>query len=795
MRYLSLIIIFSLFTIPAATAASAPKTAWAGPAVLTMEREAPVIDRNLNSLLKSAPGDSAIAVWVFFTDKLIFDSPNFHASLDEARNKLSPTALARRAKSRGEDNVVDFRDIDVSSKYIDQVLSTGAKQRQVLSWFNAITVNAAKSQVEEIARFPFVRFMKKVAVVSSNKDIETAPISPDMSLVSLNYGPSFGQLDQINVIPAHELGFAGQDVIVCMMDTGFRQGHNAFANIIGSGRLIAQYDFINNDNNTDYDPGQDISSQPWHGTLTWSTLGGEASGHLYGPAYLASFVLSKTEDITSERHIEEDNWAAGAIWADGLGASVISASLGYRLFDSGQGDYSYSDLDGNTTIVAQAADLAAYNGIAVATAMGNEGNTTGSLVSPSDADSVIGCGAVNSSGSLAGFSSFGPTSDGRTKPEICAQGVSTVCVDPDNNSGYTTASGTSLSTPLIGGVCAVLFSAHPNWTPMMVREALMMTADRYDTPANDYGWGILDAARALYYHPAGDILFTHSPVLLTPSNQIMNISANITGGSGISNAYIYYRVDGTGGYTEVAMTTSDGHNFSGQIPGQTGSYIEYYLKAVDTNARYAFHPVGGEAHPFKAGINGSTIIDDFENGPQLWIAEGTYNFWGLSARNPRSGNLSITDSPTTNYRNNTNSTLRSAFKLNLTSVSSAALSFWYKGTIQSGDYLAVEISTDGGLNWTALGSNITGSYSNYMQYSADLGSYSENSNVSIRFHMVANGSSNADGIYIDDIQITMTPAVVPTLSQWGLILLGLLLALIGTIAIIAGKGVTAISKA
>ena len=496
MRILSSLTLLAALIVSFSIVSASNPAVWPDAHTLSVPGQDPVVNRKLDGMISAIPDDSSVAVWIFFTDKGIFDNADYLVSLEEVSAALTPAARERRRKIRGADNLVDFRDLPVKESYVDQVLSTGAESRHKLKWFNAVTVNAMSSQLETIKLFAFVRYIKPVSFAKSNIDIEITPIPPDMSLVSLDYGPSYGQLDQINVIAAHELGFKGQDVIVCMMDTGYRQGHDAFQNIINSGRLIAQYDFINGDDDTDYDPSQDGSSQPNHGTMTWSTLGGEASGHLYGPAYMASFVLSKTEDLSSERHIEEDNWAAGAEWADSIGASVISASLGYRWFDSGEGDYSYADLDGNTTIVTVAADLAAYNGIAVATAMGNAGNNSGSLVAPSDGDSVIACGAVNSYGELAGFSSWGPTSDGRTKPEVCAQGVSTVCVSPYNNSGYSTASGTSLSTPLIGGVCAVLFSAHPNWTPMMVREALMMTADRFDTPGNSYGWGIIDAGRA-----------------------------------------------------------------------------------------------------------------------------------------------------------------------------------------------------------------------------------------------------------------------------------------------------------
>ncbi|MEE9555428.1 MAG: IPTL-CTERM sorting domain-containing protein [candidate division Zixibacteria bacterium] len=786
MRILSSLLLFVALSLPYLVSSATNPIAWPDDHTLSLSARDPVIDSKLIKILSSKTNEEPTAIWVFFTDKGIFDDTDYLTSLEEATTALIPTTRERRRKVRGADNLVDFRDLPVEKIYIDQVLSTGAELRHRLRWFNAVTVDATVPQIESIQSLVFVRYIKAVSYSKSNIDIEIAPISPDLTLVSLDYGPSYGQLDQINVIAAHELGFKGQDVIVCMMDTGYRQGHDAFQNIIDSGRLIAQYDFINGDDDTDYDPDQEGESQPYHGTLTWSTLGGEASGYLYGPAYMASFVLSKSEDISSERHIEEDNWAAGAEWAESLGASVISASLGYRWFDSGEGDYSYSDLDGNTTIVTIAADLAAYNGIAVATAMGNEGNFSGSLIAPADGDSVIACGAVNSYGELAGFSSYGPTSDGQTKPEVCAQGVGTVCVNPYDNSGYSTASGTSLSTPLIGGVSAVLFSAHPNWTSMMVREALMMTADRFDSPGNEYGWGIVDAGRALYYHPAGDIVFDHTPLLYSESNQPMTVDANITGGAGIANAYLYYKVNGIGGFTEIAMSTSNGQDFTGGIPGLTGDYVQYYMKAVDNDGNYAFHPIGGENHPVRINLDLFSINDSFEDGPQLWKSGGTNNFWGISAKYANGGNLSITDSPTTLYRANTDSWLESAFSLDLTGVSEASFSFSYRGELQNGsDYLYIEASTDGGSTWNQFPQSITGSFPNFTGYSVSLNDYAGQADVRLRFHLVTNGSVQNDGIFIDDIAISAVVSEdIPTLSQWGMILLGLLLLAVTTISVI-----------
>jgi hypothetical protein len=726
-----------------------------------MEKAVPTISPTLASMLRDSPRDAEFPVMVFFTDKGISTQSQFATALNLAKENLSPRAMSRRMKSRGTENVVDFRDLPVSPTRIGDILSTGARLRHILRWFNAVSVEATPDQIKKLSSLSFVRYVKPVSFARLAYELHPEPVIPDATLISLQYGPSYRQLDQINVIPAHELGFKGQGVLVCMMDTGFRQGHDAFQNIISSGRLVAQHDFINNDDDTDYDSDQDIPGQPDHGTLTWSTLGGEAATHLYGPSYLAGFVLSKTEDISSERHIEEDNWAAGAEWADSIGASVISASLGYRWFDSGQGDYDYSQLDGNSTIVTIAADLAAYNGIAVATAMGNEGNSDGSLVAPADGDSVIACGAVDSLGTLAGFSSWGPTYDGRTKPEVCAMGVRTACVDPYDIHGYRTASGTSLSTPLIGGACGVLFSAHPNWTPAMVREALMMTGDRFDSPDNAYGWGILDVSRALYFHPTSDIVIDHQPLVFVAPNQPLNVLAHIAGGAAIDSAVLSYRVGDTGEYTSIVMTSPDGITFSGDIPGQPNGTIHYFLQAFQSGGASALWPLGGPMHPFTVSPGQASFVDSFEGGIRYWTTGGDWNLWGLTARAVSTGNLSITDSPTTQYRSSANSFLESIFKLDLSQVGSANFQFQLQGSLAAADSLHVEAASDS-TDWIRLGPSIAGSIPTFTQFTYDLAQLVGQPDVRVRFHLVTNGNGRDDGIFIDDVAMNL--ALAPNIS-------------------------------
>jgi hypothetical protein len=194
------------------------------------------------------------------------------------------------------------------------VLATGAKQRKILRWFNAMTVECDAQQLTQISHLPFVASIRPIAAALRSDDvsISTPATHPSMSTSTLNYGASEAQIEQINASVAHELRFKGQGVLVCMMDTGYRQSHRAFQQAINDGRLLAQYDFVFNDGNTDLDTTQETEDQPRHGTLTWSALGGETEGQLYGPAYGADFILAKTENISSERHIEEDNWAAAA---------------------------------------------------------------------------------------------------------------------------------------------------------------------------------------------------------------------------------------------------------------------------------------------------------------------------------------------------------------------------------------------------------------------------------------------------------------------------------------------------
>ncbi len=727
-----------------------------------IQRDDFVVRSTLQKTLKRVNADGKIWAWVFFTDKGFTALTEYHARLQETERNLTARAKSRRLKARGKYNLVDFRDIPVYQPYIDQVLSTGAKKRKVLRWFNAVTIEATPQQLHQIARLPFVREFKHVSSAKYPSDyIKTKSLDYEPPLINttLDYGPSLAQLEQINTTVAHELGFTGQGILVCMMDTGYRQAHQAFQEAINDGRLIAQYDFINDDDNTDYDPEQDVENQPFHGTMTWSTLGGAASGNLYGPAYGAMFCLAKTEDITSEHHIEEDNWAAGAEWADSLGADVISASLGYRYgFDWPDEDYTYEDMNGDSTIVTQAADLAAYNGIAVNTAMGNDGALgSGSLIAPADGDSVIAIGAVDEDGWIVGFSALGPTYDGRTKPEVLARGLYTVCAAPWDMYGYWTASGTSLSTPLCGGATAVLLSAHPNWTPVMVREAMMMTANNMENPDNTYGWGIIDVGQAMYYHPEGDIVIEHEPLVYFPPGLDNNvINAEIYGGAGIDpdEVYLFWRIDELEPFNQEQMQTGDNLHYEGIVPGLDEGYLQYYILATDINGICATYPFGAPDCFLTVQVAVSEFYDSFENGLYFWKASGVNGCWSITAETANTGNISITDSPYEYYNNNAELYLTSNFGINLFGSDSAEVRFMTEYDLDDDlDGLFFEVSIDGGQQWQQVGQPITGSSSGFEEIALNLEDFLGEGDVRFRFRMTTDAYGYGDGVHIDDIRI------------------------------------------
>ncbi|MBU8934300.1 MAG: S8 family serine peptidase [candidate division Zixibacteria bacterium] len=454
-------------------------------------------------------------VWVFFTDKGVFTKQEFD---NQATSITVPErSLKRRAKVNKD--IVVFADLPVVQEYIDQVILTGGELRHISRWLNAASFDIPTTKLADVASLPHVAELRSVAGYKRKPveigqirfdDIDQKSLSPD----ALNYGGAAAQLEQISIPFGHNQGLDGSGVTLAILDTGYRKSHEAFANHYAEGRVLAERDFIFDDDETANEP-EDWGNQWNHGTYIWSVSGGFLDGSIYGPAYRANFILCKTEDIRSETQVEEDNWVAAMEWADSLGADVLTSSLGYSDW------YTYEDYDGLTAVTSAAASTAAGLGIVVCNSAGNSGPGAGTITPPADAFDILCVGNVNSSGTISTSSSHGPTYDGRIKPEVCALGTNTFCASPSSDAGYQVASGTSLSTPLVAGAACLLIQARPEFPPTLIRQALMDGADNASDPNNTYGWGIMNLEEALGWGAnfSGDLNFGEAPAMVTFTDQ------------------------------------------------------------------------------------------------------------------------------------------------------------------------------------------------------------------------------------------------------------------------------------
>jgi len=516
----------------------------------------------------NSPETISYRYWIYFKDKGEYKPGEKLESGSDAYNlaksQLNEKALWRRAKVLSENEIVGYDDLPVNKNYIETIRNSGLDINAVSKWFNAVSVTTNMKKLDEIKKFGIVSKIEAVGFLEfmggkSQKKIinqQNYPVIKDR--VKYNYGPSYWQNEQLKVPILHYAGITGWGVTVGMCDNGFNwRNHEA----LKTRNVKGEYDWIFKDDSTQNQaPPNQFPEDEWdqdgHGTTTMSTLGGFYDGKIIGPAFDVEFYLSKTEDDRSETPVEEDYWLEAVEWMEANGAEVISSSLIYKPFDQPNNKYEYIDMDGKTTVIVRAADHAAYLGVVVLNSMGNERQTKPpSIVSPPDGDSVIAVGAIDSSGRIAYFSSNGPTSDGRTKPDVVAMGVDVYTAvsysSSSNNTTYSYSNGTSFSCPLTAGVCALILSAHPELTPMQVREALRKTADRKDNPDNVYGWGLVNAYdAALYWGP----VMSNKPEIVIDKDKV-SISVFVLSKNTIDkdNVRMYYSPDGNDFYTEANL--------------------------------------------------------------------------------------------------------------------------------------------------------------------------------------------------------------------------------------------------
>ncbi len=600
--------------------------------------------------LVATRGNAQTKYWIEFRDKGVSPS-SFHsgnAMFESVRRGLSATCLSRRARAMQCDpaRTITLEDAPVAARYQSRLRKLGVEVLSVSRWCNAVSALLSPRQLTRVASLPFVRSVHTVGhatelgvtptafgeAASSPSSGNAVPLSVDSfcgyNPIIYHYGLALSQLSRINVWPLHAMGFDGSGIRFGILDCGFRWRENPS---LRHSNVINEYDYIFHDSVTENE-AIDTIGQDGHGTCTLSASTGYLPDTLVGPAYNVSIMLAKTEDIRSEHHIEEDNYAAALEDMEALGVDITSSSLGYFIFDAPDQSYTYGDMNGHTTICTRAAARAAKLGVLVVTAMGNSGQDPQHPheQAPGDADSILSVGALDTNEYIANFSSLGPTADGRTKPEICAPGVHVWL--QDRNGGFGPGNGTSFATPLTAGASCLIMQAHPMATAQQIRQAIMKTGSYANRPDTVYGWGRLNAyAAALELGPIAHVM----------NGWADSTAAHICAGAASKNKikYIYVLYKGDVDITQktvIAKLVADSLIYSVSVPVTSNNSKFYYrVKAVDALNGQAFDPATGW----------DSIALPFSPPPPMGVStQSALNFTVTAYPNPAIAELNVTAS-------------------------------------------------------------------------------------------------------------------------------------------------------
>jgi len=421
--------------------------------------------------------------YVQFTDK-----NNSPYSLSKPLEFLSERAVARRT-SFGLS--CDSTDLPVNPSYIQQITNLGIPVHCWSKWMNGATVLLTDSgMMSQVRSLPFVKFVEYTGLLTGNV---LAPKGLSKVKTTFDYGIAAGQINQLNGTALHNEGYRGKGIQIGVIDAGFMNVNinPAFDSLRLQGRLLGIKDIIN--------PNSDIYSEDSHGAMVLSTMAGNVPGQYLGTAPDASYWLIRTEYVPTEYKVETDFWCSGIEFADSAGVDVATSSLGYSTFDDPSMNFTYADMNGKVSRASRAANLASTKGIIVLVAAGNEGNSDWHYISsPADADGIISVGAVTSTGIPSYFSSFGPSSDGRVKPEVCATGSSSAVISSAGIPSY--GNGTSFATPIMAGMMACLLQRYKaidaiNDVPTLLN-SVFKSGSLYNNPTDQMGYGIPDFVQA-----------------------------------------------------------------------------------------------------------------------------------------------------------------------------------------------------------------------------------------------------------------------------------------------------------
>lgn len=412
-----------------------------------------------------------VKLWVVFKDKpqAEFDALQYFSKKNIERKKTQNLAL------------FDNYDKPVNEIYLTALNKYCDSMTYVSRWLNAACIYTNSYNVQIIERLEFVREIQEInrsLIICETKDSLKNLHKGEINLLK-------GQTQRMQCNEFRKNNLTGKGVTIAIIDAGFNGylKNPLIKKLRDNNQIKHTYDFIRKNNNVD--------CGATHGTAVLSCIGGLIDSTYLGCAYDANFLLYRTEKAFNEKFNEEEYWMAAMEEADKQGADIINTSLGYS-----DRRYFQKDMNGKKSLLSKAANIASRKGMLVVCSAGNEGDIDWKTIcTPADADSALTVGAINPwTGIQASWSSYGPSSDKRIKPNVCAYGF---VMAAHGGTGIYETMGTSFSSPLVAGFAACIRQLNPSLTANQLLHTIEESADLY--PYYDYahGYGVPQAKNIL----------------------------------------------------------------------------------------------------------------------------------------------------------------------------------------------------------------------------------------------------------------------------------------------------------
>ena len=239
--------------------------------------------------------------WIKFTDK-----DNSPYSINNPEAFLSQRAIERRNK---QGIAIETNDLPVNPQYIEAVVGFGVTILNASKWFNSVTIYTTdQNALNDINALSFVQSVEKASSGDNNESVkpffdnESFSSIPETGLLksgnegkSYNYGQAYNQIDMLNGIALHDLGYDGEGMIIAVLDAGFLNANDmvAFDSLWNNGQILGVRDFVNPQN-------PNIFGSHYHGSMVLSTMGANWPGQIVGTAPQADYWLLRSEEGESE---------------------------------------------------------------------------------------------------------------------------------------------------------------------------------------------------------------------------------------------------------------------------------------------------------------------------------------------------------------------------------------------------------------------------------------------------------------------------------------------------------------